>query len=256
MSTNHVVLPIPFSIQFKREYNAQLALGYAFSYPMQACTPLLSWQLTSRSMELQWVDPRARSLPNPWGSKHISKGMAKVGLCEEALSPTESLHEEPCTFLCQRAWELSTLLSHLSQKHRSQHRAWCLIVTAKSRKKTKPTGNWDLVVFSFIGLQRDHSFLYRIYSALCWCYPGELFPYFCSAHKLISQSIFYRFPLWQISDFLLILTLKPFFFKISSYAPIKFFCTVLTFSFFSISVFYFYYFIPFSFHTNIFIQLF
>lgn len=35
-----------------------------------------------------------------------------------------------------------------------------------------------------------------------------------------------------------------------------FFCTVLTSSFFSISVFLFYYFIPFCFYTNIFIQLF
>lgn len=79
--------------------------------------------------------PRARPLPNPWGSKHISKGVAKVGLCQEALSPTESLREEPCIFLPQRVWELSTLIPCLSQKHCSQHRAWCLIVTAKSRKK-------------------------------------------------------------------------------------------------------------------------
>lgn len=153
-------------------------------------------------------------------------------------------------------WELSTLIPCLSQKHCSQHQARCLIVTAKSRKKTKPMGIWDLVVFSSIGLQRDHSFLYRIYSALSWCYPGELFPYFCSAHRLISQSILYRFPLWQISDYLLILTLKPSFFKISSYTPTRLFCTVLTFSFFFYLSLLFYYFILFSFQTNIFIQLF
>lgn len=59
-----------------------------------------------------------------------------------------------------------TVIPCLSQKHCSQHRAWCWIVTAKSRNKTKPVGSWDLVAFSFTSLQRDHSFLYRIYSAL------------------------------------------------------------------------------------------
>lgn len=60
----------------------------------------------------------------------------------------------------------------------------------KSREKTKPMGSCYWVVLPF-----TPSFM----SAPCWCYPGELLPYFCSAHRLISQSSLYRFPLLQIS---------------------------------------------------------
>lgn len=206
-----------------------------FSYPMQVQTTLLSWQLTSSSMELQWLTQGPHHYQIPEAPNTAQKVWPKWA-CMRKLHPPPWASMRNLAYFSPKGCENWVYSPCHSQKHCSHHRALCWIETAKSRKKNKPTGSRYLVVFSFTGLQRDHSFLYHIYSAFCWCYPGELFSYLCSAHRLIFHSVLYRFPfLKKIS--LLILTLKSSFFKNFSYPPMRFFCTVLTFSFFSISVF-------------------
>lgn len=184
MSTNSTILPVGaqslFPSNLRGNIMPSLYQVMCSAIPCRCTQILLSWQLTSSSKELQ-CDPRATPLPNPWSSKHISKGVAKVGLYEEAPSDTKNLHEKPCIFLPQKVWELSTLSSPVFPRNTVASTGHDAGLKQQSPvKKPKPTGSWDLVVFSFTGLQRDHSFLYCIYSALCRCYPGKLFPHFCS----------------------------------------------------------------------------
>lgn len=117
MPTNGIILPMGAQSPFPshlRGTQCPACTGLHSAIP-RGCTPCSP----GSSLAAAWscsVDPKARPLPNPWGSKHVSKGVAKVGLCEEAPSSPESLHEEPCIFLPHRVWELSTLIPSFPER--------------------------------------------------------------------------------------------------------------------------------------------
>jgi len=69
-------------------------------------------------------------------------------------------------------------------------------------RKSTNTGGRDLVGLSPFGFGEDHSLLCLFIQISVVLHPGEPFLYFCGIHRLVPNSVLYRFPLLPISDFL------------------------------------------------------